>query len=142
MKVGYATMAVPSTCYLGMQQVKQGRLLEAIATFRDGLCMAARPDGKETPVAGFPNIKLGDLWRECNELELAREHLLRGMDQCARLGQADVLVDAYVCLGRYQLAVGDLEGVRESLDKADRVVQRTKVDPFVLCWLEDCRLKA
>lgn len=135
------TMAVPSTCYMGIQQVKQGRLSDAIATFEDGLRLATLPDGYETPVAGFPHVKLGDMWRERNDLALAWQHLNRGVAQCHRLGQPDVLADAYVCLGRYQLAVGNLPAAHDALDKAGQIAQQAKADPFVLSWLDECRLK-
>ncbi len=135
------TMAVPSTCYMGIQQVKQGRLSDAIATFSDGLRLATLPDGYETPVAGFPHVKLGDIWRERNDLALAWQHLNRGVAQCHRLAQPDVLADAYVCLGRYQLAVGNLPAAHDALDKAGQIAQQAKVDPFVLSWLDECRLK-
>lgn len=135
------TMAVPSTCYVGIQQVKQGRLLEAMATFCDGVRLATLSNGYETPIAGFPNVKLGDTWRERNDLPLASQYLIRGIEQSHRLGQPDVLADAYVCLGRYQLAVGNLPEAHESLEKAEQIAQQTKVDPFVLSGLDDCRLK-
>ena len=71
-------MAVGPTGYAGIQQVKQGRLQDAIATFHDGLRMATLPDGTETPVAGFPLVRLGDVWRERNDLPLASQYLFRG----------------------------------------------------------------
>ncbi|RPH70770.1 hypothetical protein EHM76_06445, partial [bacterium] len=137
----HLTMAVPSTCYVGMQQVKQGRLATAHQTYQDALHLALSADGRETPVAGFPNIKLGDLYREWNMLERAEKVLQRGVEQCTLLGQADVLVDGYVCLVRFQMAMGNLSGACESLRLADQVVAKTKVDPFVQCWLEDSRLR-
>ena len=141
LKCNHLTMAVPSTCYVGMQQVKQGRLAAAHQTYQDALRLAVGGDGQETPVAGFPNIKLGDLYREWNELEQAEKHLLRGVEQCILLGQADVLVDGYLCLARFHMAVGNLRGANENLQLADQVVAKTKVDPFVQTWLEDCRLR-
>jgi LuxR family maltose regulon positive regulatory protein len=141
LQLGYPSMAVPATCYLGMQQTKQARLDEAIATYQDGLRMATGADGKESPVAGFPNTRLGDLLRERNDLELAKSHLLRGVEQCVQLGQADVLTDGYTCLARLQIALGDRPGARENLNRAQTLVQKTKVDPFVLCWLDDCRIQ-
>jgi LuxR family maltose regulon positive regulatory protein len=141
LKCNHLTMAVPSTCYVGMQQVKQGRLAVAHQTYQDALRLAVGPDGRETPVAGFPNIKLGDLDREWNELERAEKLLLRGVQQCVLLGQADVLVDGYLCLVRFQMAVGNLDEANENLRQADLVVAKTKVDPFVQTWLEDCRLR-
>jgi LuxR family maltose regulon positive regulatory protein len=142
LEAGYPTMVVGPTTYAGIQQVKQGRLRDALVTFQDGLRLATLPDGKETPIAGFPNIRLGDVWREWNDLALAAQYLVRGVRQCVQFGQPDVLSDAYVCLARYQLAAGDLEGVQDTLLKADWLSQRAKVDPFVFCWLDDCRVRA
>jgi LuxR family maltose regulon positive regulatory protein len=133
--------AAPATCYIGVQQVKQGRLQEAIETFRDGLRLATLPNGNETFLAGFPNVKLGDMYRERNHLALASQHLLRGMDQCVHLGQADVLTEAYLCLGRYQLASGDRSGAFETLQKADQAAHQKRVDQSVLCWLDDLRIR-
>ena len=141
LKCGHRTMAVPATCYTAMQQAKQARLGIALATYQDGLRMATTPDGNETAVAGFPNIRLGDVLRERNELDQAGQHLYRGIEQCIQLGQADVLVDGYICLARYQMTVGDRDGAQDSLRRADQVLEKTKVDPFVQCWLEDCRLR-
>ena len=142
LKAVHKTMAVPATCYVGMQQVKQGHLQEAIATFRDSLRLATLPDGTETPIAGFPGVKLGDVYLARNELDLASHYLRRGVENCIRLNQPDFLTDAYVCLSRYQLAIGNLDETFKIIQKADYVAQQTKVDPWVLCWLDDCRLKA
>jgi LuxR family maltose regulon positive regulatory protein len=142
LKVNNRSMAVGATGYLGIQKVKQGRLQDAIATYRDGLRMDTLPNGIETPVAGFLNVRLGDVSRERNDLALASKYLNRGVEQCIHLSLPDILTDAYVCLGRYQLAADDLEGTLETLQKADRVAQQTKVDQWVLCWLDDLRLKS
>ena len=141
-KARYTSMAVGPTGYVGIQQVKQGRLQDAIATFHDGLRMATLPNGTETAIAGFPLVRLGDVWRERNDLSLASQYLSRGLEQCIRLNQPDVLTDAYVCFGRYQLAAGDLKGAHESLQKADQISQQIKVDRWILCWLEDLRLRS
>jgi len=135
------SMAVGATGYLGLQQIKQGRLQDAIATYNEGLRMDVLPNGKQTFVAGFLNVHLGDVWRERNDLTLASNYLNRGVEQCIRLGMPDFLTDAYVCLGRYQLAVDDLAGANDSLQKADRVTQQKKVDQWVACWLEDLRVR-
>ena len=138
---GRASMAVPSSCYLAMQMTKQGRFDEAMAIYRDALKLATTAEGKETPVAGFPNSRLGDLLRERNELDQAQQHLQRGVVQCEQLGQADVLADSYTCQARLQITLGDLHGATENLKKAVAVVENTKVDPFVVCWLDECRIR-
>jgi LuxR family maltose regulon positive regulatory protein len=141
-KINYPSMVAAAAGYTGIQQFKQGRLLDAIVTFQDGLRAATLADGTEMKVAGFLNARLGDVMRERNELGRASQYLSRGIKQCVHFGQPDVLSDAYICLGRYQMATGDLDGTLETLRKVDRVVQRIKVDPWILCWLDDCRIKA
>ena len=141
LKCGNSSMVVPATCYVGMQQTKQGRLYDAMTTYRDALQYATGSGGKESPVAGFPNIKIGDLMREWNDLEIASQHLTRGVEQCLLLGQADVLTDGYVGLARLQIASGDMQSAHETLQRAGQVTGRTKIDPFIQCWLDDCRLR-
>ena len=133
--------ATPATCYIGLQQMKQGRLQDAMDTFQDGLRMATLPNGNETFLAGFPNVRLGDVYREWNDLKSASQYLTKGLAQCKRLGQIDVLVDAYVCLGRLQLAAGDLDSMNETVQTADHLVEQSRVDQWVLCWLDDLRLR-
>ena len=85
---------------------------------------------------------MGDLLREWNDLSRASLLLVKGVEQSARLGQADVLTDAYVALAKLHLAQGALEQVWETLQKADDLVKHSSIDPFIICWLEDCRVRA
>ena len=93
-------------------------------------------------MAGFPNMKMGDLLREWNDLPGARLLLVKGVEQSARLGQADVLTDAYVALARLHLAQGALDEVWETVRKADDLVRRSSIDPFIVCWLDDLRVRS
>ena len=140
-KISHTSRAAGSNGYVGIQQIKQGRLQDALTTFRAGLQKATLPNGNETPLSGFLNMRLGDVLRERNELALASQYLLRGMEQCILFNQPDILTDAYICSGRYQLAIGDLAQTQKSLQNADRVARETKIDAWVWCWLDDLRLK-
>lgn len=142
LEVHYTSMAAGCTGYLGIQQIKQGRMQDAMATFHNGLRMATTPDGVETPMAGFLNTRLGDVWRERNALDLAWQYLERGVAQCDQLGQPDIIVDATICLGRFQLAAGDFAGARQSLQKVQAIVEVTKVDPWASCWVDDFRIRS
>jgi LuxR family maltose regulon positive regulatory protein len=135
------TLAVPSSCYLGTQLIKQARLQDALAVFRDGLDFATLPGGIETLVAGFPHIKLGYLFRERNELTLAGQHLLIGLELCKQFGQMDVLTEAFVSTAAYHLAIGEIEKTLELLQRADQVIQRAKVDQHIICWRDEVRIK-
>jgi len=142
LKGGYRNSSVPSACYVGMQQTKRALLHEAYETYSQARDLAVAPDGREVPVAGFPNMKMGDLLREWNDLPGAGLFLVKGVEQSARLGQADVLTDSYVALAKLYLAQGALDAVWETLRKADDLVRRSSIDPFIVCWLEDCRVRA
>jgi LuxR family maltose regulon positive regulatory protein len=140
-KSGYRLMAVPSSCYMGMQQAKQGQLHEAWATYRQALEWAMGPGGRPMPVAGFPLIRLGDLSREWNDLPAANRDLTQGIELCVQLGQADVSAEGYVLLARLQLAQGDAESVLDTLGKAEQIAQRVKIDPWITGWADECRLQ-
>jgi len=141
LNINYTSMAAGATGFIGIQQQKQGNLQAAKTTFLDALQMATLPDGSETPMAGFLNVRLGDVYREQNDLDVASKYLIRGVEQCRYLGQPDILTDAYVCLARYMLSTGNLMGAYDALHKADDVARHKKVDPWVLCWLDDCRIR-
>jgi LuxR family maltose regulon positive regulatory protein len=42
---------------------------------------------------------------------------------------------------RLQMAQGNLRGARNTLRKVDGLAQRAKVDRFIICWLDECRLR-
>jgi len=86
-------------------------------------------------------VKLGGLSREWNDLEVASSDLTKGVEACAQWGQADFLADGYVALTRLQLAEGNLRDARNTLRKAEGLAQRAKVDHFIICWLDECRLR-
>jgi LuxR family maltose regulon positive regulatory protein len=134
-------MAVPASCYVGEQQFKRGQLHGALATYREALQWATGPGGRLMPVASFPLIKLGDLYREWNDLEAANHDVARGVELCQQLGQADIMGEAYVARARLQRAQGDMQGVRDSLRKADQIAQRVKIDPWIATWIDECRLR-
>jgi LuxR family maltose regulon positive regulatory protein len=141
LKSGYRPLAVPASCYLSDQQVKQGQLHEASATCREALEWAIGPSGRALPVAGFPLVKLGGLAREWNDLATAGRDLGKGIDLCLQLGQADVQAEGYVALARLKLAQHDLDGALDNLQKADEIAQNVQIDPWITCWADECRLQ-
>jgi len=140
MKGGYHYRASSALCYVGMQQVKQARLLKAEETFREALALSQGPGGRRFPNAGYPLAKLGELACEWNDLEQARRDVHDGMELCTQLGHVDLMAEAYVALARVQLAQRDFAGVKDTLQRADRLSRETKLDPWAVCWLDDCRL--
>jgi LuxR family maltose regulon positive regulatory protein len=137
----YRFLAVPPACYVGMQLVKQGQLDEALCIYREGVEYATVAGGQQLPIAGFPKVKLGDVLRERNDLAGADQWIRPGVEQCLQLGHPDVLVDAYAALARLQLVQNDWPGTYATFQKADELAQKSPVDPFVRCWLDDCRVR-
>jgi LuxR family maltose regulon positive regulatory protein len=140
-KCSFRTLSVSASCYLGMAQAKQARLHDAFGTYSEALELAIGPDERQLPIAGFPLVKLGDLSREWNDLEEANRDLTKGVEACAQWGQADFLADGYVALVRLQLAQRNLRDARNTLQKVEGLAQRARVDEFILCWLDECRLR-
>ncbi len=140
-KYSHQIISVSAATYLGMEQAKQALLQEAFGTYREALELAVGPDEKQLPIAGFPLVKLGDLSREWNDLEAASRDLEKGVEVCAQWGQTDFLADGYVALSRLQLAGGNLGDALNTLQRVERLVHRVEVDKFIICWLDECRLR-
>jgi ATP/maltotriose-dependent transcriptional regulator MalT len=141
LKGGYVYRASSALCYVGMQQVKQAQLRKAEKTFRQALSLAQGSRGQRYPVAGYALVKLSELNCEWNHLNQARQLAAEGMELCTLLGHVDLMAEAYAALGRVQLAQADFEGLRDTLEKAARLSQDTKLDPWVVAWLDDCRVR-
>jgi len=138
---GHWLATVPAACYVGMQQMKQGRLHEAATTYREAIALASKNRKRPFPVGGFALVKLGDILREWNQLDEAGKIICDGVTLCKKLGQADVLTDAYSSLARLQITQGDLDAAAETIAKADQLITQTAIDPFEVCWLDACRVR-
>jgi LuxR family maltose regulon positive regulatory protein len=84
---------------------------------------------------------MGDLMREWNELETAAQYLERGIELCLQWGHADALITGYTALARVQLARGELDRARDTFRNAERLHLKTDVDPWAVCWIDECRLR-
>jgi LuxR family maltose regulon positive regulatory protein len=60
---------------------------------------------------------------------------------CKQLGHVDLIAEAYVALGRVQLAQQDFTGIEETLNEADRLSMQTSLDPWIAGWMDDCRVR-
>ncbi len=138
---GIRLTTASSACYVGMQKAKQAQLNEAAEIYRQALELAVRPDGRRMPVAGFPSVRLGDLYREWNDLPAAQRYLDDGLKLCLRCGQVDILADSYVAMARLQLALGEFAAAADMLQKAEHIIKSSQVDPWIACWMEECRLR-
>jgi LuxR family maltose regulon positive regulatory protein len=138
---GYPYRASSALCYKGMQQVKQARLQRAQETFQESLALATGPRGNYFPNAGYPLAKLGELACEWNDLEEADRLANEGATLCRQLGHVDLIAEALIALTRVQLAQMNFVGAKDVLQQLNRFLQETKVDSWIYCWRDNCRLR-
>jgi len=141
LKGSYTQRASSALCYVGMQQVKQARLLEAKDTFQKSLALVQDSEGRRFPNAGYPLAKLGELALEWNNLEEAYVNTSRSVDLCTQLGHVDLIAEAYAALARVQLARKEYPEVEQILGRTDQLSLEMKLDPWATTWLDDCRVR-
>ncbi len=134
-------MAVPSATYAGWQQMKQGRLQEAMASFEEALAWATREDGRIVPVGGFPMLRISDLLYEWNDRAAALEAAREAEILCLRLSQADVVVDAHATLAARLRSAGDLDGAWAAIRAGEEAARNRRPDPFLITRLDACRVR-
>lgn len=138
---GHRRYAVIPATYVALQQIKQGRLHEAVDTCDSAWKLGTDARERPLPVAGFPAIRLGDVQREWNQLDRAEVTLQQALDLCQRLNHLDILADAHVALARLRLTRGEWESTAEHIAAAEQLVAQTNVDGFVESWLQGIRLR-
>ena len=69
---------IVATCQLAEMQALQGHLSQALATLQKARLLAVGPDEKPLALAGIIDIGLGEILRERNNLEEAKNYLERG----------------------------------------------------------------
>lgn len=141
LKGGFVDRASSALCYAGMQQVKQAKLKAAEKTFQQAISLAQGPSGLQSPIAGYPLAKLSELSLEWNHLDQARDLATSGVKLCTLLGHVDLIAEAYIALPRVQLVDEDFIGVRGTLNQIEQLSLQTKLDPWVLGWFADCRVR-
>jgi LuxR family maltose regulon positive regulatory protein len=106
-RANHLLVLIVATCQLAEMQMLQGRLSQAFATLEKARLLAVGPDEKSLAVAGIIDNGLGEILRERNRLEEAREYLERGR----RLTQAEWApssLEAVVSLARLLQSQGEI----------------------------------
>jgi LuxR family maltose regulon positive regulatory protein len=102
-------------------QIAQGRLHEAMTTYEQALQWATEPGAPVLRGAADMYVGMSDLLREHNDLDAAKQHLLRSR----ALGElAELPQNPYrwcVAMARIRVAQGDLDGALDLLDQAERL---------------------
>jgi LuxR family maltose regulon positive regulatory protein len=126
-KAGNIVFAIASAFALADIMVAQGRLHEAVRTYKQSLQLASEHDKHVQQVTAHHHLGLAMLYHEMGDQEATAQHLLKARE----LGERTALVDwpNRWCLAQARLkeTQGDLEAGLDLLDEAKRVYVRTLV---------------
>jgi len=126
---------VSSTCLLAQLHILQGRLRQAAATYAQVAQVVPRPEVLQTMFTGlFYYFGLGDLLRECNDLEAAERHLLQGMALVKETVTLEpfVAVLGYTALARLQQARGNTREAFATLDALALLAKQRHFPPHLV----------
>jgi LuxR family maltose regulon positive regulatory protein len=126
-KAGNIVFAIASAFALADIMVAQGRLHEAVRTYKQSLQLASEHNKHVQQVTAHHHLGLAMLYHEMGDQEAAAQHLLKSRE----LGEQTALVDwpNRWCLAQARLkeTQGDLEASLDLLDEAKRLYVRTLV---------------
>jgi LuxR family maltose regulon positive regulatory protein len=111
---------IVATCQLAEMQMLQGRLSQAFVTLQKARLLAVGSAERPLGLAGIIDSGLGEILRERNQLEQAKEYLERGR----RLSQTTWWVSSLegtLSLARLLQSQGDLSAVQSLLEEAFRL---------------------
>jgi LuxR family maltose regulon positive regulatory protein len=122
----YRTAGVPvqaAAIYyeLGQVQQAQGRLEAALGTCREALEVAAAIHPELLP-AGAAHVRMAEVLRERNQLDVASDHATRGIALCRQLDYAWPLAAGLATLAWIQHAQGDQAGAHQTMAEAEQVL--------------------
>ncbi len=127
---GNIHVAVPAAAALAETCLAQGRLREAAEHYQEALTWLDSQGRYPWPVRGRLLLGLGDIRRECNELDGAESLMTEGLAGIERWGNPEALLYGYAAMVRLYLARQDLGRAAGCVEKALRYSQERAVSPM------------
>lgn len=106
---------------VGQVQVMRGHLLAGAQSFRKHIDLASSYGGQVRLYAGEALIRLGDLYREWNELDTALAHVQEGLELAQGVENALALTNGYFTLAHVYAARGDHQAVQTTLQQIEQL---------------------
>ncbi|OQY18768.1 MAG: hypothetical protein B6I34_10295 [Anaerolineaceae bacterium 4572_32.1] len=125
-EAGNVMIAVMTMCNLAELHMAQGQLGQARDVYQQALELATDKQGRRLSIAGMALMGLGELWRERNDLEAAERYLIEGIEQIGQWGEIGAL-DGYISLAYVRQARGDVNGVRDAIQRAQQLAVKFDV---------------
>ena len=128
-KAGNVMIAVPAVCQLAKLRVRQGQLQEGQAIYQRALELGTHESGRRggglpAPIASEALIGLGKLSYEWNDLDSAARYLEESIELSRQWSEVAAL-DAYIPLAHVRQAQGNIDGVRDAIQKAQQMALKT-----------------
>src|SRR5580693_5147139 len=116
--VGEGFLAAWGCHVLGQVQRAQGRLDAAVRTCRRTLEITAPPGRSAAPAAGAAYVGLAEVAYQRNELDVALQHVTKGIALCRQLVYAAPLATGLVTLAWIRQATRDQHGALDAIGEA------------------------
>ena len=150
---GRVAAAVNLFGHLAANEMIQGQLRRAGNTYQQAMDLinqSLQQDESPLPVAAGVYTGLGELLREWNQLEVAAEHLTRGIQMAEDSGDIGLQVTGSLSLARTFLARGNVKQASETVRRIEILAQtsdilwiKSQIAAFrVRWWLSQGKLEA
>ncbi len=116
---------VVATCELAGMQAMQGHLSQALVTLQKAQFMALGPDGNPLPLAGIVDVEFGEILRERDLLQKAKDYLERGRQLTHDWWSLSSL-EGLISLARVLQSRGDIAGAQALIDEASSLALSTE----------------
>jgi LuxR family maltose regulon positive regulatory protein len=134
-------------------ELRQGRLRDAAVYWRKalvGIQDRSTWGGFPLPLIGWVYIRMGEILYEWNDLDVASDHLARGLERSELGGDVRALIAGYLLGGRLKLTAGDIAAAGEYLERAHPLVENAPFPDWIgrferlqlEFWLAQDRLRA
>ncbi len=120
-RVGHTSDTVGINIALANIQMVQGRLREAMSTYKQGLQLATAQGGLVLRGAADMYVGMGELKQEHNDLSAATQHLLKSQEFGEFAGLPQNQYRWRVAMAQIRQAQGDFDGALELLLEAERL---------------------
>jgi LuxR family maltose regulon positive regulatory protein len=112
-------VTLAATLRLGQVQAMQGCLQEAAKTLQHSLQAADEFGGQTLLYGAEAHVRLGDIYREWNDLGSALEHVVKGIELARRADNVIAILSGYFTLTHTRAARGEMTLAWEALRQAE-----------------------
>lgn len=114
-------------------QALQGRLNQAVATYRTAIDYILEQGVEGLPLTGHAFVGLAEILLEKNQLNEALAHVEEGIRRGVQVNDVDALREGYLIKARILVPMGDERGYRKAMKKGYDIARKI---PSLLCLQE------